>query len=355
MSDTDAVGSAGGRRFRVLSLDGGGIKGTYTASVLATLEEMTGKKIREHFDLITGTSTGGIIAVALGLDVPIERILTLYSQHGSEIFPCPSTGVVAKLKDKLRHVCGPKHCQDTLSGLIEKTLGNRLFGESKTRLVIPAFDAVRGKPQLFKTAHAPAYLQDYKLLASTVALGTSAAPTYYPAYSDTNGACFLDGGVWANSPVVVGLLEATCVLKWPIEQVDLLSIGTTQAPFDVSHSKRNGGVAQWNIGLLDLFMEAQVDAALGQARLMTNNRMLRIDTATRPGRFSLDNSNEISDLKALGQQAARLHEQEISQRFLSSKTEEFLPCYPVAAASGGDQPMEHSCASRTPQTVLTDR
>lgn len=347
MSDSDPAGTAGGRRFRVLSLDGGGIKGTYTASVLASLEEMTGKKIREHFDLITGTSTGGIIAVALGLDVPIEEILTLYSEHGPEIFPRPSTGVMGKLKEKWRHVRGPKHCQETLSGLMEQSLGKRLFGESKTRLVIPAFDAVRGKPQLFKTAHAPAYLQDYKLLASTVALGTSAAPTYYPAYSDANGACFLDGGVWANSPVVVGLLEATCVLKWPIEQVDLLSIGTTQAPFDVSHAKRNGGVAQWNFGLIELFTEAQVDAALGQARLMTDNRMLRIDTATRPGRFSLDNSSEINDLKALGQQAARLHERVISERFLSSKAEDFLPCYPAAAAPGADQPLQESCASRT--------
>lgn len=336
MSDIDLAVEAGVRRFRVLSLDGGGIKGTYTASVLASLEKMTGKKIREHFDLIVGTSTGGIIAVALGLDVPVEEIMRLYTEHGAEIFPHSDTGWVGKIKEKWRHVRGPKHCQEVLKSLVDEKLGQRLFGESKTRLVIPAFDAVRGKTQLFKTAHAPAYLQDYKRLASTVALGTSAAPTYYPAYTDSSGACFLDGGVWANSPVMVGLLEATCVLKRPIEQVDLLSIGTTQAPFDVSRAKRNGGGAQWNIGLIDLLTEAQVDAALGQARLMTDNRMVRIDTITRPGRFSLDNSREINDLMALGEQAARQHERQISERFLSVKVEQFVPCYPVATPHASD-------------------
>ncbi len=342
MTDIDPVNLAGSKRFRVLSLDGGGIKGTYTASVLASLEKMTGKKIREYFDLIAGTSTGGIIAVAMGVDVAVEEILTLYTEHGSEIFPLPGTGWVGKIMDKWRHLRGPKHCQETLKELMDKKLGERLFGESKTRLVIPAFDAVRGKTQLFKTAHAPAYLQDYKLLASTVALGTSAAPTYYPAYSDSSGICYLDGGVWANSPVVVGLLEATSVLKWPIEQVNLLSIGTTHAPFDISRAKRNGGAAQWNIGLIDLFTEAQVDAALGQARLMTDNRMLRVDTVTRRGRFSLDNSRELDDLRALGEQAARQYEREISNRFLASKAEEFLPCYSVASAPGAERPLEES-------------
>ncbi len=321
------------RRFRVLSLDGGGIKGAYTAAVLASLESMTAKTLREHFDLITGTSTGGIISIAMGLDVPVSEILALYTEHGARIFPPPRTGWRGKAASLWQHLRGPKHCREALKSLLDEKLGLRLFGESKSRLVIPAFDAVRGKPQLFKTAHTPAYRQDHRMLASAVALGTSAAPTYYSAYSDANGACFLDGGVWANSPVVVGLLEATCILKWPIEQVDLLSIGTTHAPFDVSRARRNGGAARWNVGLIELYSEAQVDAALGQARLMTSNRMLRIDTVARPGRFSLDNAREVDDLRALGEQAARQYEREISERFLACKAEEFVPCYSTETAS----------------------
>ncbi len=336
MSDESPSHCGKDKRFRILSLDGGGIKGAYTAAVLASLESMTGKTLREHFDLITGTSTGGIIGIAMGLDVPVSEILTLYTEHGAQIFPQPCPGWWGKAESLWRHLRGPKHCREALKARLDEKLGKRPFGESKCRLVVPAFDAVRGKTQLFKTAHTPAYRQDYKMPASSVALGTSAAPTYYSAYSDTNGACFLDGGVWANSPVVVGLLEATCVLKWPIEQVDLLSIGTTQAPFDVSRARRNGGAARWNFGLIELFSEAQVDAALGQARLMTNNRMLRIDTVTRPGRFSLDNAREVNDLRALGEQAARQHEREISERFLTGRVEPFVPCYSTATSCGAD-------------------
>ena len=79
------------RRFRILSLDGGGVKGTFTASFLAELERMTGKRVVDHFDLITGTSTGGIIAIALGLGVGTEAILGFYERDGPAIFP--STGV----------------------------------------------------------------------------------------------------------------------------------------------------------------------------------------------------------------------------------------------------------------------
>ena len=74
-------------RFRILSLDGGGIKGTFTASVLAELEAMTGKRMVEYFDLITGTSTGGIIAVALGLGMPAQEIVAFYCAKGPDIFP----------------------------------------------------------------------------------------------------------------------------------------------------------------------------------------------------------------------------------------------------------------------------
>ena len=84
-------------RYRILSLDGGGIKGTYTASVLHTLESLSGKSISGHFDLITGTSTGGIIAIAIGLGVPLNQILDLYVEQGPHIFKSPANGLRGKL------------------------------------------------------------------------------------------------------------------------------------------------------------------------------------------------------------------------------------------------------------------
>ena len=86
------------QRFRVLSLDGGGVKGAYTASVLRTLESLTGKSISSHFDLITGTSTGGIIAVAIGLGISLDQIVDLYVNQGPIIFPTPPSGRLARFK-----------------------------------------------------------------------------------------------------------------------------------------------------------------------------------------------------------------------------------------------------------------
>jgi hypothetical protein len=133
--------------------------------------------------------------------------------------------------------------------------------------------------------------------------------------------------------VVVGLLEATCILGHHIDQVELLSVGTTTSPYHVSHKRRNGGIAHWAAGLPEVFMQAQVEAALGQARLMTRDRLLRIDEVAAPGRFSIDNAGEIADLKALGQQAARQHEKEISRRFLFAPAEPFHPFYAVDPAA----------------------
>src|SRR5688572_19194246 len=94
--------TSGGPPFRILSLDGGGIKGTFTSAVLAGLEEMTHKRIIDHFDLITGTSTGGIIAVALGLGVPAADLLQLYVKEGPAIFPIPRAGILAWVAEKWR-------------------------------------------------------------------------------------------------------------------------------------------------------------------------------------------------------------------------------------------------------------
>jgi uncharacterized protein len=312
-------------RYRILSLDGGGIKGTYTAAVLATLESITGKSIGRHFDLIAGTSTGGIIAIAIGLGIPLSEILKLYVTKGPGIFPCSTRGWRGKLAECWRHLKQPKHSQAVLQESLEAIIGERFFGESNNRLVIPAYNAVSGNIQLFKTAHCRTYGMDYMLPATTVALATSAAPTYFDAYTDSQGRAFVDGGVWANCPAMVAIVEATSALAWPIDKIDVLSIGTTSAPFEICHKRRKGGLARWNKGLVDLLMEAQVQGTLGLAEKITNKRLLRIDAIARPGRFTLDNSNEISELKALGENSARQFADAAAQRFFHDPIQPFTP------------------------------
>ena len=315
------------RRFRILSLDGGGIKGTFSASFLAELEKMTGKRVADYFDLITGTSTGGIIAIALGLGIGTEAILGFYEEMGPSIFP--STGVRRRTRDFLRHFLQPKHSGEVLKNAVRSVLGDRKFGESRVRLVITSYDAIRGSLHLFKTCHHERFKQDYRLPAADVAMATAAAPTYFPAFHGESGLTHIDGGIWANCPTMVGVVEAVGVLGCKPDEVDILSIGTTSEPFFVSKRKRFGGIILWNKGIADLLMQAQVAGSLAQAKVITGRRPMRINESTQPGRFSMDDARQISDLKALGISSARHHEQEVSLRFLETPAERFTPCYPI--------------------------
>ncbi len=313
-------------RFRILSLDGGGIKGTFTAAVLAELERMTGKRVADYFDLITGTSTGGIIAIALGMDVSAEEVLTFYEQKGPEIFP-----LLGLHRGAIRNFgwwsCRPKFAPGPLRSAIESVIGNRRLGDSKHRLVIPSYNAVNGSVYLFKTAHHERFKQDYKDSAVSAALATSAAPTYFPSFRAESGLAFIDGGVWANTPVMVGIVEALGVLGQDLATIEVLSIGTTEEPCCVADTQRDGGIATWNKDLLTLPMQAQTAGALAQARILLRDRFVRVDATTRPGRFTLDDATRITELKGLGVAEARGVEDRISEQFLDVKVEPFVPVY----------------------------
>ena len=132
-----------GPRFRILALDGGGIKGAFTAAALATWEEATNCRIQDYFDLVTGTSTGGILAIGLGLGLSPREILDFYRTRGPIIFPV--TGFRRKTLHIVQQIIRPKFSQSILRTELSIAFGNRMFGESKIRLVIPAYDTLRGR------------------------------------------------------------------------------------------------------------------------------------------------------------------------------------------------------------------
>lgn len=161
---------------RLLCIDGGGIKGALPASFLATIEEATGERLADCFDLVAGTSTGGIIALGLGLGFNAAEIKAFYENDGPGIFA--TFGMFASV----RHVTKAKYDPVPLREALEKILGERCLGESTTRLLIPAFDSTLGRIHIFKTSHHPRFELDYKARAVDVALATAAAPTYFPAH-----------------------------------------------------------------------------------------------------------------------------------------------------------------------------
>jgi len=305
--------------FRILCLDGGGIKGVFTAAALSRIEEQTQKKIIDYFDLICGTSTGGILAIGLGMGLSANELLAFYRERGPIIFP--ATGLFARTAGTLRQLFyGPKLSYDTLKQELANVIANRKFGEARCRLIIPSYDAVAGRIYIFKTAHHEEFINDIETPAIEVALATSAAPTYFSAATVEKDGRFVDGGIWANCPVMSALTEAVSFLNIPLSQIDILSIGTTSTPFSIA-SKDSASALKWNKGLVDLMFEAQTEANLAQASLLLSGRLHRLNFTSTPDRFSLDNASEkaISDLTNLGRAEAQKknHIETIRTRFIN--------------------------------------
>jgi hypothetical protein len=313
-------------RFKILSIDGGGIRGLFAARLLAEIERGSGKKVADHFDLIVGTSTGGIIALALGLGVPAEGIARFYRQYGPALFREP-WGM--SLLGFAKHLFRAKHSAQRLRTALEGVFGTRKLGDSDVRLVIPAMHVLEGEVHLLKTAHSERFARDHELLAVDVAMATTAAPTYYPAHTVSTGDELVDGGVWANCPVLVGIVEAAHYLGQDLRDIDVLSLGTTNAVFFIpKRARRLGGILTWNRRVVSLLMAGQESAALAEARLLVGRaNILRIDEQVPDKRCRLDDWRHLDELESRASYQARHKLEEVRQRFLMDKCRPFVPLH----------------------------
>jgi patatin-like phospholipase/acyl hydrolase len=309
--------------FRILSLDGGGIMGAFTASVLATLEEQAAgspgqvRRILDHFDLVTGTSTGGILAIGLAMGKTARELCHFYETEGPSIFP--SGGFLGGWRKGLRHLFQPKYTAEPLRKALASVMGEATMAAAQLPLAIPAYDVNGGRLYVFKTGHHPRFKAEATLRALDVALATSAAPTYFPAHTveypgpaprQIHGT-YIDGGVWANCPVMVGLTEALTFLGQNLGDIWVLSVSTTNYPFHIADRKRLAGVLGWNTTIIDTLMFGQAEGPLryGQNLLggfvAAGGRLHRIDYCAPEGLFSLDNAAMVEKLVALGNAEGR--------------------------------------------------
>lgn len=217
------------KTFRILALDGGGYKGLYTAGVLHEIEKFN-KPIAEHFDLITGTSVGGLIALAIAAGRTSGEIKNFFLDRGEEIFPRGSW-TQRQLRTISRWVGRGKYVDVGLRTALESILGSSRLRDANSYLCIPTLNLPTLSPFVFKTDHDHTLTRDSDALMSDVARATSAAPTYLPvAEIDAfPGHQFADGGLWANNPSLVGLVEAFRFFVGPgkaYDRIRLLSIGT---------------------------------------------------------------------------------------------------------------------------------
>lgn len=306
------------RPFRILSIDGGGIKGILPATLLGELEErfLEGQSIGRYFDLVTGTSTGGVIALGLGHGMTAAEIAALYRERGGDIFPVD--GLVKSRLRWLRSLFRPAYDSRPLKEELGRIFGDALFGSAKTRICIPAFDGEYGEPFIYKTPHHPDYVKDQHELMRNVALATSAAPTYLRAL-ERDGYVLVDGGVVANNPIMVGLVDALACYDVGREQVQILSLGCGSVPFHVSQAHRSGGKWQWKNAVM-ASMDASARNALGQAYLLIGRkRVARIDSSAPDTPIDLADFQRARDeLPPIARALADTHGADIAERFLSN-------------------------------------
>ena len=242
---------------RILCIDGGGLLGTFPAAFLAALEERTDQPIGRYFDLVAGTSTGGIIAIGLSLGLRAAEILELYEERGPRIFGQdghPVTNRLRRYLGAIRHVGRAKHSSERLREELVKVLGERRLGEATTRLVVPAWSPVTRSVYIYKTAHHPRLQVDHQTKAVDAAMATASAPTYFPRHITEDGVGLVDGGVWANNPIAIAVVEAVTLLDWAPQSLHVLSLGCLDEAYTLP---RAGGWASFNRKLVKLLMDGQ--------------------------------------------------------------------------------------------------
>lgn len=258
---------------RVLSIDGGGLHGILPATVLAYLEEKSRKPINRMFDLVVGTSTGGIIALALAGPSPTnaKRVLSLYIDHAAEIFPHRAF--------RLPWLVRPKYRADGLERLLQDYVGNASIHYSTQYVMVTAYDIEARRPVFFKS------WREDTTPAWRAARATSAAPAYFPPCGS-----LIDGGVYANNPAVSAAAESKKL--WPGEDCLVVSLGCGEHIRRLDPERAAGwGLAGWAPRILSCFMDGQADAAAHVLDHLPTIRHVRVQTELIEGSDDFDDAS----------------------------------------------------------------
>ena len=291
------------KRIRILSLTGGGYRGLFTATVLAHLEEeIHPRRLVDCFDVLAGTSIGGLVASGLSIGVPAKDLAQTIAKHGPQVFP-------RKVAAGARKAVGTLYDAKPLRKAIDACLGDWADKPIKlvpVGLVVTAINWVKGGPVVFRSGPLGAVGASKESLRD-VCLATSAAPTFFPAH-EVSGAPMIDGGLVANNPDGVAVLEA--LRRWPagLDHIEMLSIGTA----GVGTGGMTGAVPTSGMGwmsvIVPFMISAQERLAAEQAAMLLGTRYMRINHNPQQGQaalaeMSVVDSSMTSTLQALAKNA----------------------------------------------------
>ncbi len=273
--------------YHVLALSGGGYRSLYTATILAELEIALGKPIASHFDLICGTSAGGMLALGLASEIPAQELKGLFENEGSRIFN--NRSIVRRL---LGFWAKAKHDSSGLKNVLVDRFNDNTIGELKHRVLIPTVNYSTGRGQFFKTPHHPSFEFDHKMKIVDVAMASAAAPVYFPLARNSRGV-FADGGLVGNAPGLFGLHEIKTFLSPDQEAIiRVLAIGTMTIGATVrGGASLDRGFGLWRGDLFDLVISAQESSVDYMLRQTLGDNYFQIDDHATP--------DQSKDVKAL--------------------------------------------------------
>lgn len=331
---------------KILSLNGGGARGLFTINVLAEIERIieqkTGQrdvKVGDYFDLITGTSIGGILALGLAAGKSARELEAVFRKQAPLIFPTSQS-----LIKKWRAAFSARYRSQPLFDAVASMVGtDTTFNDLNRRVMIPAVNLSTGKPQFFKTPHNPLFNRDGRLTLVDAAMATSAAPTYFaPHYCADLDAYFADGGLVANNPSFIALHEvfSDMTTDFPnvtVNDVKILNIGTlgeeyTVSPAALGAKRNNGYLGLWGIGerlvLTTMTANQLLHKAMLVRELRTNdaseNYVYLDDTVPNEAAsdITLDNASE-SSLRNLASRGKQLATDEFTK---NTRLQDFFEC-----------------------------
>ena len=338
-------------RFQILSLIGGGIRGAFITSFLNKIEQKLGRPVAESFDLIAGTSTGGIIAAGLSAGLSAAEMHDFYVRYGAKIFstrrPYRAKGIYRFLFPLANWVFKKKtgggldaafrarFCPDTLQKSFNEGLGDRTLGSVNfTRLIIPVVNLSRGQPRVFRSLHLPGGKQDRNVKISEALIAATAAPTYFP-HREINGEAYVDGGVWAVDPSMLAFCEAIRVQQMErglenfshcdIDEIHLLSIGTGRAEYSLSPPGPDAGLLYWATRVAELMGTSQVEGIHMPLEFLLGERYQHVNFQMDE-LWGLDDVTHIPQLFEKGNEVAEEEFVALKESFLCHHRKQFTPC-----------------------------
>lgn len=253
---------------KILSIRGGGIRGLAPATLFRDIEDMTGRPFASNFDLIAGTSTGGILAIALGLGISARQIVEFYLEDGPAIF-----------KRRLLHrfgLTGSKYDSKVLQAALQKRFAGRQFSSCNVKTMVTTTDLQTLGARFLKSWEITKEV-DYE--AWMPALATSAAPTYFDAVAGR----YVDGGLFANDPALYALAEACQLQDLPkslaMGNVKILDVA---CPRPKEQAVKGGDALEFAPRAFDVVLESGMDAVEEACKRFIGANYLKIEPDLTP-------------------------------------------------------------------------